>query len=343
MAADEIIDQERESGNLVIPLAKMPIAAFQAIYHQITRRTDTLQKVYKTQVSLSANSIQDLHHLIFQTVSQYSIKGQSSKANLSLDNGETIEFSDVEKFLVSNNRVLSARSTNLVLSYDFLIVRPVEINDADNIAQRLKISVTVESRSYKKTLEIYDEDFIYIGSTFGPSVKVVRPNCRSSIEYSDISIARSVQSVLDEWVRRMTIVDDEALDEKAVTICTKAVNYSIPITAVAMLVASIFLEVKQYNNLITPIRYILIVASLTIGIAIIAAIAADRINTLFRVLQPAGRLDLTDGDAKSIKELSKSRRKAKTSISLVVVGVVLSFIIGLLVNYVSTIVLPNNP
>lgn len=333
---DRIENDAMRPGDLVIPIERVPVAAFQAIYHNLTKKTDFLRHRYDKPVEITVHSITDLHYHIIQTMSQFSVKANSSRVVFSLKNGEIVDISSVEKFSATNLQGFSHCSQSITIMYDYLIIRPVEMSEAEDVSQRFRVKVEASAAREVISQYVDDSPFYY------DYVKRQRVKVSTEIEYADVAISRSLQAVLNEWVDRHTVVRENTISEEAAKRWSKYTKYASAIVAIGVLIGSIFLELDAYKNILTPLRYILIVLALTVGLTAAAEFAIDRVKDLIDSMRVKTYFNLTSGDNKIIVKEDAARASAKSRIYLIFGGVFLTFLVGLVVNYVSTLLLPNS-
>lgn len=182
------------SARLVIDGGNIPFGAYQAIYHQITKKIEKLYKEHNDAYDIHFSDIQDLHLRLEQLISQYQVKGKSVEINHSLSESQTRTYSSFEKFKISD---VTTRSCTKKINYslDFLVVLPAEIPEAEDIAQRFKVDISLYSpKQSENGLAFAPAMFRFFG--LGDSIDV-------TIEYSDYSVAIALQAVIDSWVANL--------------------------------------------------------------------------------------------------------------------------------------------
>lgn len=102
MTSNEFAD-----GNIVISRDHVPPAAYAAIYHKITGKTEKFVKTTDGGFRLSPTNIEHLDALLTQSLNQYSLKGFATSCTISLKEDSTYSFSDITKFLSHNFTPLS--------------------------------------------------------------------------------------------------------------------------------------------------------------------------------------------------------------------------------------------
>ncbi|WP_133030658.1 hypothetical protein [Sphingomonas sp. PP-CE-1G-424] len=328
----QMTDDDRGVGDLVIPIEMVPVEAFQAIYHKLTERTESLQKRYSEIVVLTPQAVEDLHHHFTQSVSQYNVKASTSGVTMSLENGENHSISSVEKSSTINWASFAAKTQVIRIEYDFLIILPMTRAEVGDIGQRFKFILAFLPVRHEFS---YEQEAGIIFGPFSSSRRKSMISAALSIEYSDFAVARTLQLIADEWIGRITKADDDTSSLKACGRVSKYAGYLIPVMMIAALLGGIYFEIPNYHNLITPMRYLLVVVALAVVAAIGGGLISEKISDTCRLLAPASRLDFTKGDRDAHADLIKRRKAARGSLTFVSGAVIVAFIVGLLVNAVS--------
>ena len=179
--------------HLVITNDKVPVAAYQAIYHKLTSKVEKLTQTFDDAYRISAEDVVQLDYLLCQVIKQYPVKSSNSTCSVALRKDETIEFSSIEKF--RRTGVVSNKPTALIIyEFDFFTVLPVEIENAQDIVQRFKVSVAM------------DQDFVEDpdnGVPYYISNMATGRNIRLLVEYSDFAVGRNLQTTVNDWVQSL--------------------------------------------------------------------------------------------------------------------------------------------
>lgn len=182
-----------ETPHLVIPHGKVPVAAYQAIYHHLTSKVEKLQLRYTDAYEIEVSDIVQLHERLDQVTRQYPVQQKSSECSITLYKNEKLQCSSIEKFKTLN--FLNNKPTDSIsYKFDFFTVLPVEIDSANDIVQRFKINAIID----QDLVEISDDGLPYFikNMASGDNIRVV-------IEYSDYAVARTLQATVDEWVESL--------------------------------------------------------------------------------------------------------------------------------------------
>jgi hypothetical protein len=319
-------------GDLIIPLEKVPVAAFQALYHQLTRKTEELEKSYNQTVKLDILSIQDLHHHFQQTVSQYNIQASDAEVVLGLSNGEIHRISSVEKFTAINWSSFTSSSTSVSIRYSFLIVNPNGSMTSELVAQPFSLTVIMERRAPQ--FRFGQLDFVPTHD-YTNGDHPTRLGCRSKISYSDVAVGRTIQVLVDDWVNRWAHDDRNAMTAKTIE-RLKENGFPVVVGAVlCALLSGIFFEVPAYKDLITPMRYLLIVLGLVVVAGAGGAYISSEMSDLGDLMDARSVISITRGDIAQFESLERQRRKARSSLNVAGIVVGVGIIVGLFVNALS--------
>ena len=315
-------------GDLIIPIEKVPVEAFQAIYHHLTQKTEVLNKQYAEVFAIDANAVSDFHYHFQQAVASYHIKASNSEVVLSLTNGEVHRISSVERFAAVNWSAFSAATNGLDLTYDFLVVPP-RIGELEDVSQRFRatLSIKKERPEYEVIVSVggmRNSRFVYI--------------IESSIEYADVSVARALQGIIDGWSARISFDDADAIESKWAYAISERAWYAIPLLMTLAIIGGLFFE-TPFEGTLTPTRYLLAVIVTTIVATGVGAYLSEKLQELGHLLAPRSYFQITRGDTANREQLQRKRRAAKKAIALLFCGVVVAGIVSFFVNVLSARVL----
>lgn len=65
-----------DNGHLIIPQDKVPVAAYQALYHKLTSKTEKLRETFNDAYLIRAQDIMQLDAMLCQTVKQFPVQGK---------------------------------------------------------------------------------------------------------------------------------------------------------------------------------------------------------------------------------------------------------------------------
>jgi hypothetical protein len=113
--------------NLVISADQVPIAAYQAIYHRITGRVETISRSYHGSYFLDFDKIESLYYKLDQATRQYQVHGKRCEFTFSIFEGENFRFTSLERLKFANLRAINKPTSAIGIEFDFLVVLPAEI------------------------------------------------------------------------------------------------------------------------------------------------------------------------------------------------------------------------
>lgn len=182
-----------QTANLIIPESRVPVGAYQAIYHKLTRKTEKLTQIFDDIYEIKIDDIIQLNNYLEQTIIQYGVKGKSCECTLSLNKHESFQCSSFEKFKIINFNH-SKPTAEIDYQLDFFTVIPTEIENTDEIVQKFKVTVRVDQDFYE------DNDHLPLFMRNAISGR----NIVLTIEYSDFAVARNLQGAVQDWVATLS-------------------------------------------------------------------------------------------------------------------------------------------
>lgn len=185
-----------DEANLIITKDYVPPAAFAAIHHKITGKTEKFSKVADGRFEVKSLDIVHFDNIIEQVLAQYNVRALNSECTVSLHKSATYNFSDFKKFY-SHNFIDPEPTEEFVYTANVLIVLPAPIPEAKDIIQRFKLVLTID-QDFVEDNEYYGEDILYISKWTGGNISLV-------VEYSDYSVARTLISAFDDWVKSIPV------------------------------------------------------------------------------------------------------------------------------------------
>lgn len=164
---------------------------YQAIYHQITGRTEKISRTYDDNLLIDFDEIEELHNKILQIKDVHQILASNEIISIFYDNDRKEDFTSFERFR-KYNATTTKPTINLILKYNFSIL----LHDIPNPQEYV---VTVKLTSRLAAIEALNEKtphFISRGllAFFSSNVAEIH------IEYADYVVARTFTESFDEWV-----------------------------------------------------------------------------------------------------------------------------------------------
>lgn len=320
-------DQDR--GQLVIPTEKIPPSVFQAIYRHIMGKTGTLRRSFKGTFRVTLNDIHDLYRQVEQSVAQYQVNGRKCEISLTLSNGEIQTYESFDKFNRMNFNTFSQETKNIGFEYDFMVLPPAETED-ERIPQRYRINV------YLRSWEDDEGDVIIEGNRFIREIRITSSPITVDIEYSDYAVARHLQALANDWIDRIRFQDETALSAKWIKHIGRISNALFFGLIGAVLVGCVIYEPHYYRNIVSPMRFLVIVIVLLIGSLVFLFYIDNKKDKLIKTLTPRTFILLTHGDDEARAKLLRDRVKAKKTMAFLFSSVILAMLVALTANYLSS-------
>lgn len=182
------LDQFGDGGVRLSDGTPVSLQVVQAVYREITGKTEKLAKEYQTSHQVTFADIENLYAKISQLTEQYAIQASSCAVTIFHIDDQREVFSSFERARIFEAGSLSPVE-NVQLEFRFLIKPPLVEKAAP-----CDIVVNVHSRiglmeKAKTQNEIFEEMMYFVASRTG-SV---------SIKYVDYAVARTVLRAIDEW------------------------------------------------------------------------------------------------------------------------------------------------
>ncbi len=112
------------STSKAIDISSLPMPVMQALYHEITGKTETLIKGFKEARKISKSDIEQLSIKLLQVCEQFSVVGENCTYTIRHTNSMTQKFSSLEKFKQYDESIPHIID-NVTLEYSALIEVPV--------------------------------------------------------------------------------------------------------------------------------------------------------------------------------------------------------------------------
>lgn len=327
---DGKIPRKGDAGNLVIPHERVPVAAYQAIYHKLTGKTETINRKYAGSFLIDAPAIESIYYKLDQTIQQYNVQAANFEITISDFDGANYRFTSFEKFQFSNIKTLIKPISGFGMELDLLVVLPSELPEAECIPQTYKVLISVEDagriaqRHFSRsvlTIRLHEPAF---------------PTGSATINFADYSVGRTLLSLVNDWFEEITSADEETWSIKGIKFLKWAGNWGSAIIPFSVLVGGIVFEPANYPNFFTPIRYLLavILASfVAIGVAIYFN---ERMDAIADLLVSKTRFRLSSGDQKAHDHRIKARKKATARAGIIISSIVIAAIVGVFVNVITS-------
>ena len=177
--------------SVVLNEPNVSLKTYQDIYHQITGRTEKIQKKYSNDIEIVFSDIEELHIKIMQLCDVYSIIAKNEVITVFHEKERKEQFTSFERFKLYN--VNSSKPTvSFVMKYNFSILLP-------DVKKPQEYIVSVRLTSRLAMLNAMEEEVL-------PFIKnrmfafVNRNTAVVSVEYADYVIARTFIHAFDDWI-----------------------------------------------------------------------------------------------------------------------------------------------
>ncbi|WP_433951200.1 hypothetical protein [Brevundimonas bullata] len=318
--------------SLIISDEQIPFDAYQAIYHKLTGRVEKLNRLYKDAYVITKDDIKQLHLRLHQLVRPWKPRGSRVQISHSLKEGHGAVYSSMDKFDicdVSN----TACSQDLTYEFDFLLVVPNDVKEAQDIAQRYKVEVNIRQQfpdNDDVRLPYFIRQLGHIGST------------STKIEYADYAVAQSIDACISGWIdtlksKRPPWVVRQLFNIEGIvdTFLDSAVR-SISIAAGAAYIA-VNLESISPTRAISLALFCIALGFFSFTIV---STLTELLYGLLRRFAPSTSLVITRGDQNKADELYKKRKSFTALMSVIFVSIIVAFIVNIFAAFIYDAIVP---
>jgi hypothetical protein len=304
----------------------LPVSVLQGIYHEITGKTETIKKKFRSNEYIRFVDVSQLVDLFKQTLEQYDKKSESVAISIShFGTGERLTFSSFEKFkLYDISKKEPTRSLNI--TFQFLIANP-------NFGKFQNYRINVEINSYKLWKD--KKNLVYGDRYFGDSENYTE----LQIDYVDYMTAKNFMNVFEEWVQRLdrfkVSSEPGVLSRvRSAHMFTKLISVFFISVAVSPL---IFLFLTYLNGLSTTQSKLYLLFMMFMLMQLIIHMIGDIFSEYlyFGAWQKGNFtfLELNAGDVRNREVYIEDIKKWKYIRNAIFSGVFVAFCVGLAVNY----------
>lgn len=314
-----VVDPSLPNGDATVDLGSghlVSMKTVQQIYSEITGRTETLERSYKTNHSVGFDDLRQLNAKIVQLHEQYNIVSKSCAATLFHLDDQKQTFSSFERFELFDRSTLSPVE-NLRLEYNFLIVLPQMRKP-----QSYQIEINIHSRAalIKRANGDTSMRNVMFYEFFSPNTAHIE------IEFVDYTVARNFQGVIDGWFKALPELETSWL----LTPLKKLTGYYIFVFR--MLSVAIYLTtcyqhfVGTLKTAIQQPEALFSASVITFGGMFLISIMAGKLGSItaesIKRVQCKSYINLTRGDELALSQMGASNRiawfKASASILLAI-------------------------
>jgi hypothetical protein len=312
----------REKAGDEATLKNLPVSVMQALYHEITGRTEVLEKSFYEDFLFHHEEIIQCVYRLLQATEQYNITAADAQFAIKFSSGEKQSFSSLEKF----KQIDHARAqftANCVLTVSFLLTTP-----GTRTYQNYRISVELSS--------------VAENSSFDPKSRgVLEGGHRATtikIEYVDFIVAQTLIAIFEVWLG--------TLDRAKITKEPKLLREIDPdfvswlgFCSTSLIGFGVFANVfESYPK--TNLAFLGFVYA-SISVAILVAVILDRVSSSIRnKMSRRGRFSfllITKGDTQIYERVTKQDSKYfefwQRVFGSIAVGIFSTFVVGLITTY----------
>ena len=318
-----------EKSQLVISEEFMPIAAYQAIYHKLTQKTEKLSQTFEDAYDIGRDDLKNLDHIIQQSIRQYPIEASSCTIDVSIKRGQSLSFTSHERF--SKHGFTTPKPTSgISYNFEFMTCLPTETARAAVLTQRYKISILMDQ-------EIYDPD-----DNIPPFLLrkfILGDNITLRIEYVDYNVALNLQAAVVDWVGGL----QTSKPNKFVRYLLKkedTINLLVPrFVLISTLIGST--GVLSNDNTIAdlPIQQsIMIATAISVIVYSFAQVVTTKLISSFNSMLPRSSILLTVGDQKRFEAGKNGDSKRKTVFVLLLTTLMVTVPISLFTKWLGLLI-----
>jgi hypothetical protein len=302
------------TGHLVIPQDKVPAAAYQAIYHKLTKKVEKLTEYFDDAYIIRVSDIVQLNDMLCQATRQYKVESQSATAAISFHKDERVDNSSVEKFKMMN---FSTQKPTEVIEYafDFYTILPVELKEAEDIVQRFKVNIRI------------DQDFVEEDERLYVIYPASGQNIRLQVEYSDYAVGRTLQVCIQDWVKSLESTKKRNLHRRL----KSRIDSIMLVVPYSFLIASIWglsqFRIESFSGLLKAL-------AISVLMFAIGRAAAVKLLSKLSNFEPLTFLLITAGDNARRDKIDKQRQRNRSMAYIIFASVMIGILINLFSSYI---------
>jgi hypothetical protein len=162
----------------------LPVSVMQALYHEITGRTETLERTFSADYIFRQNDIIQVVYRLLQATQQYNVTGADAQFTVKFTSGEKQTFSSFEKFKQMDTTKATV-ATECLVSISFLLATP-------GVGKYQNYRINILLRSVAR-----DAQSSIVWGLHGYREE----SCKIDIEYVDFVVAETLASVFENWLQ----------------------------------------------------------------------------------------------------------------------------------------------
>lgn len=171
--------------------SSVSLKVYQAIYHQVTGRTEQIRKRYTANLLIDFSELEQLNHKIIQLCDVHNIIANNVSLSVFHEKERKEQFTTFERFRAYNANT-SSPTVSLVLKYNFSII-PAGLQHPQEYVVNIRLTSKI---ALLRQMEDEAPPFMrghLFGFMGGRAAEI-------TIDYADYVIARGFLEAFDEWV-----------------------------------------------------------------------------------------------------------------------------------------------
>lgn len=305
---------------LVISEDYIPVDAYQAIYHKLTKKTERISRQYKENYTITFDDICNLNQRIEQGLRHIrTIKASSCEITHATKDDYAHTYSSFDKFRISNLDVRECTSS-FVYEFDFLVVIDSDIEQAKNVGQRYKLRLIFQQGFLDKddlSVPYFMRGFLQFGKVY------------LNIDYADFSVAQHIESIVSAWRKGLP----EKKPSKLYMFIMRnegRINDLMPAaTAMSALIGAAWYMASSDTLSVTHVSALAIAIALSYALRSVTGIATEFAFSTLKNFVPGPAIALTKGDKDKIADVAERLSSARKILGLIGVEIALAFLVGL--------------
>jgi hypothetical protein len=320
-------------------VCELPVSmqVYQAIYNDITGKTENITDTYNKYFELSMEDIFQLKDKIFQFCEQYHVEGQNHNITVYHIKATKERFSSFERFFTYNASNTSPIE-KIVIEFNLLIVLP-------KVKKPQSYKIKIDLTSGIALLSKHENDFPK-GIPINVIIKAIQAETAEvEIEYVDYIVARSISELIRDWIESLKTLDG-SLQIKKLQDNSHHVreffSFAFPFIAIFFCLKFSTIILSEFSvNEIRLSSFLIISFSAIFFSYNLGNILGRRIEGAIDSIKGINFsiIKINNGDKVLISEHSKKIRKSKIrAIKESVVAIILGFTASILANIISNII-----
>jgi hypothetical protein len=280
------------------------IKVYQAIYHQITGRTEQVRKRYSDNLLVDFSELKQLHHKVMQLCDIHKVIAHNETISVFHEKERKEQFTSFDRFENYNSSTTSP-TVNVVLKHNFSSI-PAGLERAQEYVVTIRLTSRVAAI---KQLE-NDAPPYMRGRFFG---FMVGNTAEITIDYADYVIARGFLEAFDEWISGC-----KASPKNKCLHLLRMYSHHLPDAAQLVIAGSLVffglqaipLFFAENSTPITWARFLIIYSGSSYILIKLAHLFSALIEDAIDSFPELSYLQLNKGDVKLIEEADTSKSRA---------------------------------